>query len=310
MVSLTETIRPQKDTLTSDLIVAQFAKTRGRRKLVDQMAVFILFLCAILVLVPLFSILFDLLRQGFTSLNWEFFTQLPKPVGEAGGGMANAIVGTLMLLGIALLVGLPVGVGTAIYLSEYAGSRYSFLILFLVDVMNGIPSIVYGIFAYTLFVLPMKSFSVLAGGTALGIMMIPIITRTTTQFLQMVPANLREAGLALGAPKWRVVVDIVLSTAKGGIITGVMVALSRVAGETAPLLFTAFGNRFWSNSLLEPIAALPIQIFAYAISPFDDWHRQAWAGALVLIAIIFIINIFANYFVSRQAKLLSPKNKA
>ena len=307
MVSISEPLRIKENASTRDLIAAQFQRTRFRRKAVDLVAVYFLFLCAVLILVPLFSILFDLLRQGVTALNWDFFTKLPKPVGENGGGMANAIVGSLVLLGIALLVGLPVGVGTGIYLSEYAGTRYAFYIRFIADVMNGIPSIVYGIFAYALFVLPLKSFSVLAGGAALGIMMIPIITRTTEQFLRMVPASLREAGLALGAPQWRVITDIVLSTAKGGIITGVMVALARVAGETAPLLFTAFGNRFWTHSLLEPIAALPLQIFAYAISPFDDWHRQAWAGALVLIAIIFVINIFANYFVSRQAKMLAPK---
>lgn len=307
MVGIAGPIRLQKNASSDDLIAAQFEKTRLRRRLADQAAVYVLFSCAVLILVPLFSILFELLRQGFTALNWDFFTKLPKPVGEPGGGMANAILGTVILLGIALVVGLPIGVGTGIYLSEYAGSRYAYAIRFIVDVMNGIPSIVYGIFAYTLFVLPMKSFSALAGGAALGIMMIPIITRTTEQFLRMVPPGLREAGLALGAPKWRVITDIVLSTAAGGIITGVMVALARVAGETAPLLFTAFGNRFWSHSLVEPVAALSLQIFAYAISPFDDWHRQAWAGALVLIAIIFVINFIANYFVARQSKMLAPK---
>jgi phosphate transport system permease protein len=262
-------------------------------------------LCAIAVLVPLFSILLDLLTQGISAFNLDFFTKLPKPVGEPGGGMANAILGTLTLLGLALLVGVPVGLGSGIYLSEYAGTRFANAVRFITDVMNGIPSIVYGIFAYTLFVLPMKSFSAFSGGLALGIMMIPIITRTTEQFLRMVPAALREAGLALGAPRWRVTLDIVLSTAKGGIITGVMVALARVAGETAPLLFTAFGNRFWQSHLTEPIAALPLQIFAYAISPFEDWHRQAWAGALVLITIIFIVNLLAGYFVSRQSKILT-----
>jgi phosphate transport system permease protein len=248
---------------------------------------------------------FDLLKQGITALNVDFFTKLPKPVGEHGGGMANAIVGTLILLGLALMVGVPIGIGSGIYLSEYASGRYAFLILFVVDVMNGIPSIVYGIFAYTLFVLPFKSFSALSGGAALGIMMIPIITRTTQQFLGMVPNTLREAGLALGVPQWKVTMDIVFSTAKGGIMTGVMVALARVAGETAPLLFTAFGNRFWHSHLTEPIAAL--QIFAYAISPFDDWHRQAWAGALVLITIVFIVNIMSNFFIAQQSKMLSEK---
>ncbi len=284
-----------------------FERTRFRRYWADKAAVYVLSLCAVLVLLPLFSILTDLLREGFTSLNWDFFTRLPKPVGETGGGMANAIVGTLILLGLALMVGVPVGLGTGIYLSEYAHSRFAFAIRFITDVMNGVPSIVYGIFAYTLFVVPMKGFSAYSGGFALGIMMIPIITRTTEQFLRMVPPQLREAGMALGIPQWRVTVDIVLQTAKGGIITGVMVALARVAGETAPLLFTAFGNRFWHHGLGEPIAALPIQIFAYAISPFDDWHRQAWAGALVLIGIVFFVNLLASYFVERQAKILSPK---
>ena len=290
---------------TAVIITASFRKTRFRRLWTDRLVVYALSFCAGVVLLPLFSILADLLTQGFSALNVDFFTKLPKPVGEPGGGMANAIVGTLILLGLALGVGVPVGLGAGIYLSEYADHRLAFVIRFVTDVMNGIPSIVYGIFAYTLFVMPMRSFSALSGGAALGIMMIPIITRTTEQFIRMVPQSLREAGLALGAPRWRVITDIVLSTAKGGIITGVMVALARVAGETAPLLFTAFGNRFWHSSLIEPIAALPIQIFAYAISPFEDWHRQAWAGALVLILIVFIVNLLAGFFVSRQAKVFS-----
>jgi len=269
--------------------------------------VFVLSLCAVLVLIPLFSILIDLLTQGFSSLNLDFFTKLPKPVGETGGGMANAIVGSLVLLGIALCIGVPIGMGTGIYLAEYAGGRFAFCVRFITDVMNGIPSIVYGIFAYSVAVLPMKSFSALSGGFALGIMMIPIVTRTTEEFLRLVPNTLREAGLALGAPRWRVTLDIVLQTAKGGIVMGVMVALARVAGETAPLLFTAFGNHFWGSNLLQPIAALPLQVFAYAISPFEDWHRQAWAGAFVLISIVFIINLMANYFVSRQSRQFSKK---
>lgn len=298
-------VRNQND--ASDLIDGAFRKTRGPRFWTDKTAVYAMFFCAVLVLVPLFSILFDLIREGFSAINIDFFTKLPKPVGEPGGGMANAIVGTLILLGLALGVGVPVGMGTGIYLSEYATSRFAFCIRFITDVMNGIPSIVYGIFAYTLLVMPLKSFSAMSGCFALGIMMIPIITRVTEQFLRMVPQSLREAGLALGAPRWRVTLDIVVSTAKGGIITGIMVALSRVAGETAPLLFTAFGNRFWHSNLNEPIAALPIQIFAYAISPFEDWHRQAWAGALVLITIVFIVNLLAGYFVERQSRIFQLK---
>lgn len=295
------------DAQIASSIALQFKKTRTGRLWVDRFAIYILSLCAVLVLLPLLSILKDLLTQGLSAVNVDFFTKLPKPVGEPGGGMANAIAGTLILLGIALGVGVPVGLGTGIYLSEYAHNRYALVIRFITDVMNGIPSIVYGIFAYTLFVMPMKSFSALSGGAALGIMMIPIVTRTTEEFIRLVPNTLREAGLALGAPRWRVITDIVLQTAKGGIITGIMVALARVAGETAPLLFTAFGNRFWHSSLLEPIAALPIQIFAYAISPFDDWHRQAWAGALVLIFLVFVVNVLSAYFVERQSKVLSPK---
>ena len=291
----------------SDDIARAFRQTRSARFWADRIVVYVLSLCAVLVLVPLFSILGDLLTQGFSAINLDFFTKLPKPVGEPGGGMANAIVGTLTLLGLALCVGLPIGLGSGIYLTEYADSRFADVVRFVTDVMNGIPSIVYGIFAYTLFVLPMRSFSALSGGAALGIMMIPIITRTTEQFIGMVPNTLREAGLALGAPRWKVILGIVLPTAKGGIITGVMVALARVAGETAPLLFTAFGNRFWHSNLTQPIAALPIQIFAYAISPFEDWHRQAWAGALVLIALVFAVNLVASFFVASQSKVLSPK---
>jgi len=304
MVGLTESVRVGKTPPADNLIEAQFESTRRLRFVTDKLAVYVLLFCALLTLVPLFSILFELMRQGLTALNWDFFTKLPKPVGEPGGGMANAIGGTIVILGIALAVGFPIGLGTGIYLSEFAGSRYANTIRFLVDVMNGIPSIVYGIFAYTMFVLPMGGFSALSGGGALGIMMIPIITRTTEQFLRMVPQNLREAGLALGAPQWRVILDIVLASAMGGIVTGVMVALARVAGETAPLLFTAFGNRYWATNLHQPIAALSLQIYSYAISPFDDWHRQAWAGALVLIAMIFLINLISSYFVSRRARML------
>ncbi len=298
----TATIASRQNQKNSDITVS-FERTRSRRLWVDRLAVYGLSFCAALLLLPLFSILYDLLREGIFALNVDFFTKLPKPVGEVGGGMANAIAGSLILLGLALAVGVPIGLSTGIYLSEYAGSRFAFFVRFLTDVMNGIPSIVYGIFAYALFVLPMKSFSALSGGFAIGIMMIPIIARTTETFIQMVPHTLREAGLALGIPRWRVVKDIVLHSALGGIMTGIMVALARVAGETAPLLFTAFGNRFWHSSLNEPIAALPIQIFAYAISPFEDWHRQAWAGALVLISLIFLINLASQFFVWRSSKI-------
>ena len=288
-------------------IHTQFIKTRQLRRVWDMVMVYVLSASALLVLVTLFFILGHLISHGFKSVNLEFFTHLPKPVGEVGGGMANAICGTLILLVLAVLVGVPIGLGTGIYLSEYAHPAFALTVRFIVDVMNGIPSIVYGIFAYAICVLPMKGFSAMSGGVALGLMMIPMITRTTEQFIRMVPGQLREAGLALGAPKWRVIVDIVLPCSLGGIMTGIMVALARVAGETAPLLFTAFGNRFWNHSLTEPIAALPLQIFSYAIAPYDDWHRQAWAGAIVLIGMVFIINLIASFCVARQNSAHSTK---
>jgi phosphate transport system permease protein len=247
--------------------------------------------CALLVVVPLFLVFYHLVKEGFGSVNWAFFTQLPKPVGEAGGGMANAIVGTFLLLGIAALIGVPVGVLGGVYLSEYGSSRLNFWIRFAADILNGVPSIIWGIVVYALVVMPMKSFSALAGGIVLGMIMIPLIMRTTEEVLQLVPNGYREAALALGIAQWRTIVQIIVRTALKGIVTGVLLALARVAGETAPLLFTAFGNRFWTHKLTEPIAALPLQIFNYAISPYDDWHRQAWAGALVLLLLITVLNV-------------------
>ncbi len=290
-----------------DVMQAAFERTRLRREIWNKSMVYVLFLCAISVLLILFNILGHLLIQGISSLNLDFFTHLPKAVGETGGGMANAIVGTLVLLVLAICVGVPLGLGAGVYLSEYADKRFAHTVRFMTDVMNGIPSIVFGIFSYTVCVMPMKTFSALSGGFALGLMMIPMITRTSEQFIKMVPSQLREAGLALGIPKWRVVVDILLPSALAGIMTGAMVALARVAGETAPLLFTAFGNRYYSHSLTQPIAALPLQVFDYAISPFDDWHRQAWAGAIVLIFMIFLINIWAQYFVASRNRWASGK---
>ena len=249
------------------------------------------FACAITVVAPLALVLFYLIKAGASSLDWHFFTQLPKPVGELGGGMANAIVGTLMLLALASVIGVPVGVLGGVYLSEYGSERVNWWIRFGADVLNGVPSIVWGIVAYALVVVPMKGFSAYAGGVALGFMMIPLIIRTTEEVLLLVPNGYREGALALGIPRWKIILRIVMKTALKGIVTGVLLAVARIAGETAPLLFTAFGNRFWTHHLKDPIAALPLQIFSYAISPYDDWHRQAWAGALVLILIIFLINI-------------------
>src|SRR6266540_4633302 len=248
-------------------------------------------LCALLVLAPLALVFFHLLRSGAGALNWAFFTQLPKPVGEIGGGMANAIVGTFVLLGLASIIGVPVGVLGGVYLSEFGAARLNWAIRLGADILNGVPSIIWGIVVYALVVLPMKSFSVLAGGIVLGMMMIPLVMRTTEEVLHLVPNGYREAALALGIAQWRTVLQIVVRSVIGGAITGVLLAVARVAGETAPLLFTAFGNRFWNHSLSEPIAALPLQIFTYAISPYDDWHRQAWAGALVLLMMITAINV-------------------
>jgi phosphate transport system permease protein len=246
---------------------------------------------AVLTVAPLVLILGFLVIQGASAVNLDFFTHLPKPVGEPGGGMANAIVGSLILVGLAACLGLPLGILGGVYLAESRDPRLPTSIRFLADVLNGVPSIVIGIFAYTVMVLPMRRFSALAGGFALAVIMLPIVLRTTEEMVRLVPASLREAALALGIPEWKVLLRIVLPTARAGIITGTMVAVARIAGETAPLVFTAFGNRFWQHGLDQPIAALPLQIFAYAISPYDDWHRQAWAGALVLIVLIFLATL-------------------
>src|SRR5437867_10316106 len=246
--------------------------------------------CTLLVIAPLALVFFHLARSGVGSVNLDFFTHLPKPVGEAGGGMANAIVGTFVLLGVAALIGVPVGVLGGVFLSEYGSSKLNWWIRFGADGLNGVPSIIWGMVVYALVVMPMKGFSALAGGVVLGMMMIPLIMRTTEEVLLLVPGGYREAALALGIAQWRTILQIVVRTALKGIATGVLLALARVAGETAPLLFTAFGNRFWNHSLSDPIAVLPLQIFSYAISPYEDWHRQAWAGALVLLVLITVIN--------------------
>ena len=266
------------------------ASSRGLRYwwrlLVDRLATVITVLCAILVLTPLVAIFAYLVYRGVGALNWAFLTQTPKPVGELGGGMANAMVGSAIILGIASLIGVPLGIGSGIFLAEHGNHRFAQLVRFTADVLNGVPSIVTGIAVYSLVVLQQKHFSGFAGGVALGIMMVPTITRTTEEMLLMVPNIVREASLGLGIPRWRTTLSVVLRTATSGVITGIMLAFARVAGETAPLLFTAFGNQFWSLKLNQPMAALPLQIYVYAISPFDDWHRQAWAGSLVLIILI------------------------
>jgi phosphate transport system permease protein len=263
----------------------------ARRKLFNGMMQVLTCFCALVVVVPLFLVFFHVLKSGLGSVNWAFFTQLPKPVGEPGGGMANAIVGTFELLGLAALMGVPVGVLGGIYLSEYGTQRLNWAIRFGADVLNGVPSIIWGMVAWAMVVVPFKRFSALAGGIVLGMIMIPLIMRTTEEVLRLVPNGYREAALALGISQWRTILHIVVRTALKGIVTGILLALARVAGETAPLLFTAFGNRFWNHNLLDPIAALPLQIFSYAISPYEDWHQQAWAGALVLLLFVAIVNV-------------------
>lgn len=254
----------------------------------------VLSLTAVLVTIPLLLILFHLVKFGASSVQLHFFTQMPRPVGETGGGMANAIVGTMILIAIASVVGLPVGVGAGLYLAENRGTKLANLVRFLSDVLNGLPSIVMGIFAWQFLVRPVGHFSALAGGAALGAMMIPMVTRTTEEMVRLVPVALREAALALGYTRWRTSLAIVLRTATAGIVTGALLAIARIAGETAPLLFTAFGNQFWSVSLDQPTAALPLQIYTYALSPYDEWHAQAWAGALILLALIFLISVAAR----------------
>lgn len=266
-----------------------------RRQLVDHFTSVLMFVCLLLIIAPLALVFLHLVRVGASSVNWAFFTNTPAPVGEEGGGMANAIVGTLELLGIAALIGVPVGVLGGIYLAEYGSKRASWWFRFCGDVLNGVPSIIWGIVVYGLLVARMKTFSAYAGGVALGFLMIPLVMRTTEEMLVLVPGGYREAALALGIARWKMIVHIVLKTARKGIITGVLLALARVAGETAPLLFTAFGNRFWNHNLRDPIAALPLQIFTYAISPYEDWHRQAWAGALVLLTFVFAVNISVRF---------------
>ena len=273
---------------------------RYRRMIANHLASFIAVLSTIIVVVPLIAIFVYLLYKGASSLNLAFFTQTPAPVGESGGGMANAIVGSAVLLAISSLMGVPIGIGAGVYLSEFGrGSRLANMVRFTADVLNGVPSIVMGIAAYALVVLPQKHFSALSGGVALGIMMIPTITRTTEEMLLMVPHSIREAALGLGVPNWRSVISITLKTASPGIITGCMLAFARVAGETAPLLFTAFGSSFWSTDITQPIAALPLQIYVYAISPYEEWHRLAWAGALVLIMLIVISVSLVRYVTTR-----------
>jgi phosphate transport system permease protein len=263
-------------------------------------------LCAgavLVALVPLAFVLFYVVTQGLASLSVGFFTEMPRPAGEAGGGMANAIVGSLMVTGIGAIFAIPIGLISGIYAAEYPGTRFASAVRFAADTLNGVPSIVVGIFVYGIAVVPLRQFSALAGGLALGIMMIPLIMRTTEELLRLVPPTLREGALALGATRARAVFTVVVPAALPGILTGILLALARIAGETAPLLFTAFNNRFWSTDPTQPISTLTVQVFTYAVAPYDDWHRQAWAGALVLVGLVLICSLLARVATARMEKL-------
>ena len=271
----------------------------GWRKFVSAFMLSMTGVCALVAVSVLFLILGYLVVHGGASVSWNFFTKLPAPVGETGGGMANAIVGSAKLLFLATLTGVPIGFFGAIYLAEFSGSSTAFVVRYAADLLNGVPSIVVGIFAYSLAVLPFKHFSTFAGGFALGLMMIPITVRSTEEFLRSVPVSLREGAMALGASKWKTIATVIVPSAYRGILTTILLAFARVAGETAPLLFTALGNRFWSPGWNQPTASLPVAVYNYAISPYEDWHRQAWAAGLVLLGLILVINIVARGILAR-----------
>lgn len=269
------------------------------RKLKNSLFLALVILSAAFVLIPLFLVLKFVFVQGWSSLNLSFFSEIPKPVGETGGGMKHAILGTIYIVLLGALIAVPIGVTCGIYLSEFGKSKLSKTLKLTVDLMSGIPSIVIGIFAYLMVVVPLKSFSALAGGVALSIIMLPIIIKTSEEILKLVPTHIREAGLALGLPRWKVILFIILKGSVSNLLTGIILAISRAAGETAPLLFTAFGNMYLSYEINKPMATLPVQIYTYAISPFKDWQRQAWAGAFVLMVLILTMNLFARYVLSK-----------
>ncbi len=277
-----------------------------RRKVVSSLFVAFCGASVLLALVPLALILFFVVSQGVQSLNVAFFTHMPVPVGESGGGLANSIVGTLILVGLGALFAIPIGLLSGIYMSEYAGTRFAALVRFAADTLNGVPSIVVGVFVYGIAVLPFKQFSALAGGLALGVMMIPIIARTTEELLLLVPGTMREGALALGATHARAVFSVVVPSAMQGIVTGIVLAIARIAGETAPLLFTSFNNRFFNTTLTQPMSSLTVQIYNYAGSAYEDWHRQAWAGALVLVVIVLSCSLLAR-FATRRLESLNPR---
>lgn len=271
-----------------------------RRRLKDRLMTGVIMLFSLIAIIPLFMIFYHIVVNGISAINFDFFTQLPVPLGEIGGGMGNCILGSLILISIASLGAVPIGVFGGIYLSEYKHERTANLFRWVIDLMMSMPSIVIGLFVYTSIVVPSKSFSAVAGGIALGLLMLPIVAKTTEEVLKLTPLHVREAGLALGLSRWRVILFIVLRGRKSAVITGIVLALGRIAGETAPLLVTAFGNRNWPTSLMQPTPSLPVQIYNYAISPYENWHRQAWAGALTLVVLIFFINIFTRVVFTRN----------
>jgi phosphate transport system permease protein len=275
--------------------------TSLRRRLSNWIALGLITLAALIVTVPLFLILATVVLRGLGALNWAFLTQIPKPIGEEGGGMGNAIAGSILLLGYASMIGVPLGIGAGVFLAEYGRNKFGNVVRFTADALNGVPSVVIGMTAWALVVVPQKHFSMLAGSVALGIMMIPVISRTTEEVLLLVPQSIREAALGLGIPKWRTILSVVLRTASAGIVTSVMLAFARIAGESAPLMFTAFGNEFWSMNPDQPVASLPLQIYKYAIQPYEQAHAQAWTAALVLISMIVITVTLFRFIVGRHA---------
>lgn len=272
----------------------------NKRKITDRVMAFLAAACVAVAIIPLLSILYTVTVNGIPAISPDFLTQLPAPVGEPGGGLGNAIQGTLIVVGIACVLGLSVGILSGIYLSEYGNNRFGRTASFVADVLTGTPSIVAGIFGYTFIVLYSGSFSAVAGGVALAVLMIPVVARTTEESIKLVPGSIREASLALGISRWRTTLYVVLSTARSGIITGALLAVARISGETAPLLFTSFGNLFWSNGIDKPISTLPVQIYTYAISPFPDWHAKAWGGALILIVLVLILNTGVRFALKRK----------
>ncbi len=292
--------QPERGPDTGGGLYRQSNLRRRSRNIRSRLAHALCALSTVIAMVPLALILFYVIYQGAGALNFSFLTSLPKPVGESGGGMGNAIAGSLILIGIAAVIGVPFGVLAGTHLAEYRSPRLSWIVRLLSDTLSGVPSIIVGVFVYTLLVLTFKQFSAIAGGVALGILMLPTVARTTEDMMRMVPDTLREASLALGIPRWRTITSVVIKTAGGGIMTGVMLALARIAGETAPLLFTALSSRTWPMGLDKPVASLPVQIYTYAISPFDAWHKQAWAGSLVLVLMVLLLSIGSKLYFGRK----------